>query len=44
MSRSRKHRIVILGGSFGGLTAAHTLRRLLPFAPYFTWKMRMGRV
>jgi sulfide:quinone oxidoreductase len=30
MSRRGKHRIVILGGSFGGLTAAHALRRLLP--------------
>lgn len=26
----KKQRIVIVGGSFGGLTAAHTLRRLLP--------------
>lgn len=30
MSRDRRQRIVILGGSFGGLTAAHELRRLLP--------------
>ncbi|MFH2006663.1 MAG: FAD-dependent oxidoreductase [bacterium] len=28
----KKTRIVILGGSFGGLTAAHRLRRLLPRA------------
>jgi len=27
-----KHRVVIIGGSFGGLTVAHTLRRLLPRA------------
>lgn len=26
----KKHRIVILGGSFGGLTVAHELKRLLP--------------
>jgi len=26
----KKQRIVVLGGSFGGLTAAHTLRRILP--------------
>lgn len=30
MSTPHRHRIVIVGGSFGGLTAAHTLRRLLP--------------
>jgi sulfide:quinone oxidoreductase len=30
MSRRKKHRVVILGGSFGGLTAAHALRRSLP--------------
>lgn len=30
MSGRRRHRIVIVEGSFGGLTAAHTLRRLLP--------------
>ncbi|MDP2958241.1 MAG: FAD-dependent oxidoreductase [Longimicrobiales bacterium] len=30
MSVRKRHRIVIVGGSFGGLTAAHTLRRLLP--------------
>jgi len=30
MAHGKKHRIVILGGSFGGLTAAHELRRALP--------------
>lgn len=30
MGTGRKHRVVILGGSFGGLTAAHELRRSLP--------------
>ena len=30
MSSSKKHRVVILGGSFGGLTTAHALRRSLP--------------
>jgi sulfide:quinone oxidoreductase len=30
MARAKKHRVVILGGSFGGLTAAHALRRALP--------------
>lgn len=30
MSALKRHRIVIVGGSFGGLTAAHTLRRVLP--------------
>jgi sulfide:quinone oxidoreductase len=30
MNGNTKHRIVILGGSFGGLTVAHELRRLLP--------------
>ncbi|OGR02082.1 MAG: hypothetical protein A2284_11855 [Deltaproteobacteria bacterium RIFOXYA12_FULL_61_11] len=29
-SHCKKHRVIILGGSFGGLTAAHELRRLLP--------------
>ena len=26
----KRHRVVILGGSFGGLTVAHHLRRALP--------------
>ncbi len=30
MGRTTRTRIVVLGGSFGGLTAAHELRRLLP--------------
>ena len=30
MARTKRMKIVILGGSFGGLTAAHELRRLLP--------------
>ncbi len=30
MSGRKKQRIVVLGGSFGGLTAAHELRRALP--------------
>jgi sulfide:quinone oxidoreductase len=30
MGGDKKHRIVIVGGSFGGLTAAHELRRSLP--------------
>lgn len=29
MGHDKKHRVVILGGSFGGLTAAHALRRSL---------------
>lgn len=30
MNRSKKQRIVVVGGSFGGLTVAHQLRRHLP--------------
>ncbi len=30
MTRTKRTRIVVLGGSFGGMTVAHELRRLLP--------------
>jgi len=38
---SRK-KVLVLGGNFGGLTAAHLMK--LAFEKYFLWKARHGYV